>query len=498
MKIGEKTNSRPEITPLKPSKKAIINNNPPITSNIKKRSSIYKVTISGLSSFTFEALVLIINFTASTTKNTELLTCFGHMSFFNNFVFSAITRSVVETHGILGSQAHGMKTYGKIPKIFFQSLIMNYIVFFTLGIYIALNIPQLSKILGLNLEENILNMSQNGYFWLLPGFALKILNENLKVFLQNEGKESSLILGYWLLFLLIFMIPFIIVVVFFFRIEEQAFGIVIIFYEMMVLLVLIFLIKKYSTIKPDMEGLKNFYKKFGFFFKITLQNFLSLSPVYFLGNISILYLGVMDLEIDLAVHSALIAISNGIWAFSFGYVNVSRTSINHFIGMGDIEMAKEEFMKYEIIGFIIGILIFIFQALTHFLLIHYEIYENTEFRAKMIQCYLPYSFYWAVNYNIQFYDSILRTLGTRVVFFCTNMLFVCEVFVIYFFAVYFEKGVGAIGGCLCWMSFVKSLVVRGVIKRADWDVVTKRKKIFRKEVRKKEKKRRRLISLLMS
>jgi Na+-driven multidrug efflux pump len=97
----------------------------------------------------------------------------------------AISYGVMECQGILGSQALGEKNYAKVNLRLRQGIVVG-LTYFVIGTCIpTVFIDDILPLFGVQAELN--QIVKELIIWTLPSTAIRIINDNLKTFLQNQG-----------------------------------------------------------------------------------------------------------------------------------------------------------------------------------------------------------------------------------------------------------------------------------------------------------------------
>lgn len=149
----------------------------------------------------------------------------------------AISYGVMECQGILGSQALGEKNFAKVNLRLRQGIVVG-LVYFAIGTCLpTLFIDSILPLFGV--QEELTEIVRELIIWTLPSTAIRIVNDNLKTFLQNQGQLNKV--GYACMLTFIPFVPLSYLAVIKWRLGSWAVGITLFYYEVATLVALLVL-----------------------------------------------------------------------------------------------------------------------------------------------------------------------------------------------------------------------------------------------------------------
>lgn len=424
-------------------------------------------------------LLLTTKIMISSTGNTQLLACSAYFTAYFSLLLHAINLGTVETQGILGSQAYGRKEYKRTNLFLRQALLLETFLFAFLTVLPSFFFSGFLRKYVIE-EDNhtkigLAEKSQKMIMMALPGMFLRLINDNIKVFIQNQDESLIKKLGLRNMGLYALSIPLGYFVIIYLRVEESSLGIIIFIYEAISLLIC------WRIIKTDIhEQSKDtslpVLQEFGYFARQSTKNFLVDYPSFLAvdgENIVASLAGgnnLTDGKAQISIHSLFFNIGSVSYTFFIGFLVLMRTTVNHKIGEKKYKQARDYFLKYE--RLIIGIQVFAFivLCLTHWCILRpFAVYEDNRVLYWADKVYLLY-FFNSVDLGIEaLYNNIIRTFQKQNLLVWLQFGHFIEIGISWYLAVKLGMGVVGIGIALCVRQIIIQIVKRLVIFKSEWE-----------------------------
>lgn len=325
------------------------------------------------------------------------------------------------------------------------------------------------------LGQGLAEKSQKMVILALPGMFLRLVNDHIKVFIQNQDESLIRKLGVRNMTLYAFSVPLGYLVVVYFKFEEASLGIIIFIYEAICLLICYKMIKQDINAETKDTSLGIFHE-FWYFTKQSVKNFIVDYPAFLAVDgenyVASLAGGKIPAEINaqVSIHGLFFNIGSVFYTFFIGFLVLMRTTVNHKIGEKKFKEAKDYFIKYERLIMFVQILALLMLCLVHlFILRPFDIYEDKLMLSWADKVFFFY-FFNSADLGIEaLYNNIIRTFQKQNLLVWLQFAHFFEIFLSWLIAVKLGKGVLGIGMALCIRQIVIQIIKRWVICKSDWE-----------------------------
>lgn len=434
------------------------------------------IILTALPSTGFDLIIFYIKLTVAYTKNTNLMATFSLLFFLNTLFCHTQTESMIETHGIHGAIANGKREFKLMKRILMQSIIILLVIFMIFSLPSIFFLKYILNFAGMSEDiEDLFDSVSNAYLWMIIVLPGKIINENLKVYIQNEESELSVKLGFCHIFIFVLMIPVTILVFLHWEFKEMGYPLIIGIYEGLSISCCLYFIffgmkeKIFVKVEDYYVGYKEYFKEF-------LLNLVWIAPMYLIFEGNTLILAYFGNKEEIAVLGFFISIGGVIFTMSTGFLVVSRTSINNLIGEKRYQEILEKFHYFERIGFYtIGGLI-LTQVLGHFLFLKFGFYDEGEFSEILGKSFIFFSVFFSINFNNNYYDSFLRSFGQHWLLNWGILSSLSELGLAFIFGIYFNYRLVGFGANMTLSVIIKMWTSRSAITVACWRIIEEKVK----------------------
>jgi Na+-driven multidrug efflux pump len=179
---------------------------------------------------------LLLKFLVAATEDHELAAATAYYTAFFSCLMQAMNLGIIETQGIFGSQAFGNKDFQYLHLLLRQSVFTSTLMFLIFTIPPSFFIKTALEAVGI--DHIIAERSQNLVVYALPGMFLRIINDNLKTFIQSQGHMRSLGIANIMVYLP--LIPFSYFTIVKWHLGAMSFGLSIMFYEVLVFIMCLY------------------------------------------------------------------------------------------------------------------------------------------------------------------------------------------------------------------------------------------------------------------
>ena len=263
-----------------------------------------------------------------------------HGAYFS-ILMQSINLGILETQGITGTQAYSKGLFKQLNKICRQALLSCMICFVVLTVIPYFWIDPVLKLIGV--EDLQLEIVKELILFSFPAMALRVLNDNIKVFIQNQDKLSVVGISNFIVFII--WVPITFFLVNSMDNKSEAYGMGLLVYEVICLLANFYIIFKKCNKKclNSSEPLwKGFGKFFWYSFKISLSGWL----IYvFLDAMTVMLQQRKD-ESQVAAYSIFYNITMVIVSLIAGFYVYARNILNYFLGQKRTDEAKDLFKRF--------------------------------------------------------------------------------------------------------------------------------------------------------
>ena len=135
----------------------------------------------------YNLLSLIIKALLNHNEDVELSAASAYFTAYYSMFFHAIILGIQEAHGIYGSRAFGAENFKRVNLVLRQSLLIGFCLYFSIGILPYFWMRNLLRIFGN--RESLIEKACKMVAWSFPGMGLRLVNDCMKPFLQNQSQE---------------------------------------------------------------------------------------------------------------------------------------------------------------------------------------------------------------------------------------------------------------------------------------------------------------------
>jgi len=336
---------------------------------IKESAYLGLPTSFTYSDFFICALVLKFMLIHVNSDNVERGTLVVAATAFHGAYFSilmqSINQGVLESHGIKGAKAYTNKNYKRLNQIFRQAIYCCLLFFILVTVLPCFWLDKVLIIIGV--EGRQLEIVKKLIYWSFPAMLLRVANDNLKAFIQNQDLLAEVGISNFVVFLIWLPISFLVVK--FIPDNCIGYGAALLVYEIMCLLFNIRLSYKKcnkltrDTSLPVLDG-------FGTFccdsIKISMTSWL----MYVFLDSMIIILQQVGNESQMATYSIFYNITLVIVSLVGGFIVYPRNIVNYFLAKQRIMHARRIFSRFFwvylwfnfLIPFIISLILFIYTS----------------------------------------------------------------------------------------------------------------------------------------
>jgi len=242
---------------------------------------------------------LICRIFLSTNEDINLVASTGYLHAYIGIFMQVMVQGEIEYQGIMGSQAFGTKNYKRVNLYFRQALFIGLCMFGVFTLIPSMFIEKILFVIGV--ENELIATSKSLIMWGLPAMGMRIISDNFKTFLVNQGflKKAGLTLGANMIFFTILAYLMIVVM----NLGAAGMGLSVFIYELFSFILLyIFVYKEDVNPKCKNNSLpitRDFFKFFWPTIKIVLVEY----PIYYLYNCLNIIVGWTKSKEELAAYS---------------------------------------------------------------------------------------------------------------------------------------------------------------------------------------------------
>jgi Na+-driven multidrug efflux pump len=345
------------------------------------------------------------------------------------------------------------------------------LMIFTVGILPFFGLKRLLVLTGNS--PQLIQKSLDMIFYAFPGMGIRLVSDCAKPFFQNQSEKLLNEFGkvYCLYFLLTaFPLTWLLVKVLDFRVG--AFGAVIAVYELGGLFICIYFYLRKSK-RETRDCSVSVTQDIGHSLKMTLMNFISEWPMYFIWDILNFIVAMTHDPLVLAAYSLMCNTSMSATTCSAGIIIQIRAVVNQVLGNGQPGLAKSMFKRFQWVGLMLSFLFVLVFGLLMYGQTYFHLYENIEMQKLMEKSNLLFvlrSTLTCVFYNL--FSNGLRTIEQqKVLMMITFLTLPTSPLATYLSGVYFGYGINGICLVHLFLYNASTMMMRIYVLEYDWSKV---------------------------
>lgn len=255
----------------------------------------------------------------------------------------------------MGSQAYGAKNYKRVNLYFRQGLYIGLTLFLLITLIPSLFVDKLLFLIGV--ENELIATSKSLILWGLPAMGMKVISDNFKTYIVNQGylKKAGLTLGVNMI--LFSIIAYFLIVVY--DLGAAGMGISVFCYESMAFVLMYFNIYRSDVSAECKDQSIRWNKDFTDFLWPSIKIVLVEYPIYYLYNCLNVIVGWTYSKEELAAYSLGYTLMLVMVNLMSGFNIFTRTQLNYSIGIRSTERAWMVFKKMLLVGIVVASLVVI-------------------------------------------------------------------------------------------------------------------------------------------
>ena len=194
----------------------------------------------------FYYCMIAIRLILSSTGQLSLLAASAYSTSYFAICMHCLITATVDTNSTLGSQAFGQRNYKKLNLYFKQSIFVCFSLALVFSIVPSFFVGRIFVVFGA--QEDLIESTRSLIYCSLPGLLVRILGDNLKVYIQNQGKMQEIGRKSFLIFC--FFVPLAILLVGVYRLGATGIGICLFLYELSCSQLCLWIINKRCPVNP--------------------------------------------------------------------------------------------------------------------------------------------------------------------------------------------------------------------------------------------------------
>lgn len=318
---------------------------------------------------------LVLKLFISSTTDIELIAATAYHSAYFAILMLAISYGVMECQGILGSQALGEKNFPMVNLRLRQGIVVG-LTYFVIGTCLpTLFIDNILPLFGV--QPDLTQIVKELIIWTLPSTAIRIINDNLKTFLQNQGELNKV--GFACIITFIPFIPLSYYIMITCQMGTWGVGIMLFYYEFATLIALglLYRIQIPAEFKKESLPLK---KQLGSFYWYALKIILSEWSSYFVWDGMNIVVGWIGSQAQLGAFSIMSSLSTVIFSVNMGLNVFTRTQFNFAIASTSKTPGtlKRIFRKLYFLTLLNGILLSFLEGIAIFCIVYFNVINDDE------------------------------------------------------------------------------------------------------------------------
>ena len=316
----------------------------------------------------FYYCMITVRIILSATGQLSLLAASAYATSYFAICMHCLITATVDTNSTLGSQAFGKRNYSKMNLYLKQSL---FVCFSLATVFVVLPCCFLDPILGFfGAQEDLVGDTKAIIYWSMPGYLVRVLGDNLKVYIQNQGKMQEIGKKSFMVFCL--FVPLSCVVVGVYELGAAGIGICLFLYELSCTQLCFWIINKRCPVNPFKKVLNqtmganqeallegnnfdasptppeeklNFFETLADYYKYTSKVFVTRIGAYMSWDSISVIVGLLNSKEQLAAFGIAFLLGATNYGTSRGVIVYNATIINEKLGKGENKAAYDLYIK---------------------------------------------------------------------------------------------------------------------------------------------------------
>ena len=298
---------------------------------------------------------LICRILLSTNENINLVASTGYLHAYIGIFMQCMIQGEIEYQGIMGSQAFGVGNFKRVNLYLRQGLFIGLCMFCIFTLLPSFFLNDILFMIGV--EEELIATSKQLIYWGLPAMGMRIISDNFKTFIVNQGflKKTGLTLG--INMILFSIAAYVMIVVL--DMGAAGMGLSVFFYEFMAFVLMYFRVYKQDVDDRSKDDSLPLFTDFIKFLWPSTKIVLVEYPIYYLYNCLNIIVGWTNSKEELAAYSLGYTLMLVMVHLMNGFNIFTRTQLNYSIGIRSTKRAWMVFKKMLIVGMVLATLVVI-------------------------------------------------------------------------------------------------------------------------------------------
>ena len=304
----------------------------------------------------------------SATGQLSLLAASAYATSYFVICMHSLISSTVDTNSTLATQAFGKRNYNKLNLYLKQSI---FVCFSLAIIFVIIPCYFLDRILAFfGTQEELLGDTKALIMWSIPGYLVRIIGDNLKVYIQSQGKMQEIGKKTFLIFCL--FVPLSCLLVGVYKLGAAGIGISLFSYEFLCTQLCLWIIKNRCPVDPfrgrrnlaqrenqelllesdnlqadptlTEEGL-NFFETLSDYYKYSSNVFFTRILEHICWDSSSIIVGYLKSKEQLAAFGIAFILGATNYGMSRGVIVYNASIINEKLGKGENKAAYDLYIK---------------------------------------------------------------------------------------------------------------------------------------------------------
>lgn len=263
-----------------------------------------------------------------------------HGAYFS-ILMQSINNGILETQGISGTQAYSKKHFKKLNQTCRQAIYSCMICFILVTVVPCIWLDPVLKLIGV--EGTQLEIVKDLIIYSFPAMAFRVVNDNIKVFIQNQDKLKEVGINNFSVF--VFWLPGSFFIVKYVDDKALGYGLALLAYEVFCLAANMYIIIRKCDPRCRNNSLSAF-KGMGRFFWYSIKVSMSSWLLYIFLDVMTVMLQKVGDEAQVAAYSIFYNITMVIFSLISGFYVYARNVMNYFLGKGRTMEAKNIFKRF--------------------------------------------------------------------------------------------------------------------------------------------------------
>lgn len=296
---------------------------------------------------------LICRILLSTNEDINLVASTGYLHAYIGIFMQCMVQGEIEYQGIMGSQAYGAGNYKRVNLYLRQAMFVGLCMFGVFTLLPSFFIEDILFMVGV--ENELVETSKQLILWGLPAMGMRIISDNFKTFVVNQGylKRAGLTLGANMI--IFSVVAYLMIVTY--DLGAAGMGMSVFFYELTAFIAMYIFVYKDNTDERCKDMSLPLFKDFGKFFWPSVKIVLVEYPIYWLYNCLNVIVGWTNSKEELAAYSLGYTLMLVMVHLMNGFNIFTRTQLNYSIGIKSTDRAWLVFKKMLIVGLVLATLV---------------------------------------------------------------------------------------------------------------------------------------------